>query len=372
MTGSFADFTLRPVPFSDLAGWENDDPAALFAGLRACLEHIRKVKPYRMGSLGLTADELADFIEDVGDAPADPASARALFEDRCTPFLISRADGRRGFVTAFYEPEVEVSETRDAVWAYPFYYRPDDLVDLDETNRPAGMDSGYMFARLTPDGIVPYPDRGEIDRGFLEGRGLEIAYAKSKIDVFFTHVQGAARLKYPDGRVRRITYAAKAGHPFSPVGKLLIDRGEIDPAEISMQSIRAWLARNPAKVDEVLWHNRSYIFFRDADVSDPSLGPVAAAKVPLIAGRSLAVDRQVHTFGFPFFIRSESLTHLDGGKPFGRLMLALDTGSAIVGPARGDIFTGSGFEAGELAGTVRNDADFYILIPKAAASRYGG
>jgi len=139
-----------------------------------------------------------------------------------------------------------------------------------------------------------------------------------------------------------------------------------------MQSIREWLARNPAKVDEVLRHNRSYIFFRDGDVSDPSRGPVAAAKVPLIAGRSLAVDRQIHTFGFPFFIRSESLTHLDGGKPFGRLMLALDTGSAIVGPARGDIFTGSGFEAGELAGTVRNDADFYILIPKSAAGRYGG
>lgn len=372
MTDSFADFTLQPVSFADLPGWEKDDPSPLFAGMRSCLDHIRKVKPYRTGSLGLTADDLAEFLETAGAAPADAASARAFFEARCRPFLISRKDGRRGFVTAFYEPEVEVSETRDEIWAYPFYYRPADLVDLDESNRPADMDSGYMFGRQTDEGIVRYPDRGEIDRGFLEGRGLEIAYAKSKVDVFFTHVQGAARLRYPDGRVRRITYAAKAGHPFSPIGKLLIDRGEIDPARISMQSIRAWLARNPAKVDELLWHNRSYIFFRDADVSDPSLGPVAAAKVPLIPGRSLAIDRQIHTFGFPFFIRSESLTHLSDGKPFGRLMLALDTGSAIVGPARGDIFTGSGFEAGELAGTVRNDADFYILIPEAASVRYGG
>jgi membrane-bound lytic murein transglycosylase A len=371
MTLNSADYTLRQVTFSDLAGWGDDDPTALFAGMRASLEHIRKVKPYRTGSLGLTAEELATFIETARDIPGGPVSARAFFESHCTPFLIARNDGRRGFVTAFYEPEIEVSETRDAVWAHPFYYRPDDLIDLDDSNRPAGLDSGYMFGRQTSDGIVPYPDRGEIDRGFLEGRGLEIAYAKSRVDVFFVHVQGAARLRYPDGSIRRITYAAKAGHPFSPIGKLLIDRGEIDPAKISMQSIRAWLAGNPAKVDEVLRHNRSYIFFREADVSDPSLGPVAAAKVPLIPGRSLAVDRQIHTFGFPFFIRSETLTHMDGGKPFARLMLALDTGSAIVGPARGDIFTGSGFEAGELAGTVRNDADFYLLIPKAAAVRYG-
>lgn len=372
MTLNSADYTLRPVSFSDLAGWGDDNPTALFVGMRASLEHIRKVKPYRTGTLGLTAEELASLIEAARDIPGDAVSARAFFETHCRPFLISRNDGRRGFVTAFYEPEIEVSETRDDVWIHPFYYRPHDLVDLDDGNRPTGLDPGYMFGRQTPDGIVPYPDRGEIDRGFLEGRGLEIAYAKSKVDVFFIHVQGAARLRYQNGTIRRITYAAKVGHPFSPIGKLLIDRGEIDPAKISMQSIRAWLAQNPAKVDEVLWHNRSYIFFREADVSDPTLGPVAAAKVPLIPGRSLAVDRQIHTFGFPFFIRSETLTHMDDGKPFARLMLALDTGSAIVGPARGDIFTGSGFEAGELAGTVRNDADFYILIPRAAAVRYGG
>jgi membrane-bound lytic murein transglycosylase A len=224
-----------------------------------------------------------------------------------------------------------------------------------------------MFGRKTSSGIEAYVDRQAIDEGFLNGKGLEIAWARSKVDVFFAHVQGAARLRYPDGSIRRITYSAKAGHPFSPIGKLLIDLGEIDRDKISMQSIRAWLAQNPAKVDEILWHNRSYIFFRDADVSDDRLGPIAAAKVPLIAGRSLAVDRLIHTFGFPFFVHSPTLTHLDEGAPFSRLMLALDTGSAIVGPSRGDIFTGSGYEAGELAGTVRNAADFYILIPKAAA-----
>ena len=372
MTGGSAGFALRRVAFTDLPGWEDEDPRALFPGMRSCLEHVLKVKPYRTGSLGLTAGDLTVLLEKASESPSNAASARAFFEAHCIPFQIARQDGRRGFVTAFYEPEVEVSETSDGTWRYPFYYRPPDLIDLDDSNRPAEMDSGYMFGRQSGTGIVAYPDRGEIDRGFLAGRGLEIAFARSKVDVFFAHVQGAARLRYPDGRVRRITYAAKAGHPFSAIGKLLIDRGEIDPATVSMQSIRSWLERNPAKVDEVLWHNRSYIFFREADVSDPSLGPVAAAKVPLIAGRSLAVDRQIHAFGFPFFIRSETLTHLDGGKPFSRLMLALDTGSAIVGPSRGDIFTGSGFEAGELAGTVRNEADFYILLPRHLADRFGG
>jgi membrane-bound lytic murein transglycosylase A len=372
MTAALPDFALRSVSFSDLAGWQDDDPTPLFPGLRACLEHIRSVKPYRTGSLGLTSADLEPLLEAASVfQPHDAASARAFFEEHCTPFLINRGDARRGFVTGFYEPEIEVRETRDEVWRFPFYRRPDDLVDLDEANRPHGMDPSYAFGRQENGIVTPYPDREAIDRGFLEGRGLEIAWAKSKVDVFFVHIQGAARLKYPDGSSCRVTYAAKAGHPFSPIGRLLIDRGEIDPATVSMQSIRAWLAENPAKVDEALWHNRSYIFFREAEVDDPALGPFAAAKVPLISGRSLAVDRSIHTFGFPFFIRSETLTHLDAGKPFARLMLALDTGSAIVGPARGDIFTGSGDAAGEAAGTVRNEADFYILVPRVAAVRFG-
>lgn len=366
-------YRLSPVSFSDLPGWEKDDPRSLLEGMARCLSHIRGVKPYRTGSLGLSAEDLLPLLNAAADTPADmsAAEARFFFEQNCIPFCIERDDAQPGLVTAFYEPEVDVAAEPDSDFAYPFYFRPDDLIDLDEKNRPAHMDSGYMFGRMTASGVTEYPDRKAIDQGLLDGRALEIAWARSKVDVFFAHIQGAARLRYPDGSIRRITYAAKAGHPFSPIGKLLIDLGEIDRERISMQSIRKWLAENPAKVDEVLWHNRSYIFFRDADVSDDALGPVAAAKVPLIAGRSLAVDRLIHTFGYPFFVSAPSLHHLDDGQPFARLMLALDTGSAIVGPSRGDIFTGSGYEAGERAGTVRNEADFYILIPKAAANRFG-
>lgn len=371
MTAGGAEFRLKPVTFPELAGWADDDPSALFAALDACRNHIRSAKPYRAGSLGLTSADLEPLLEAAKlQTRRDPVSARSFFESECRAFLIERLDGGRGLVTAFYEPEVEVSDKKEGGYRFPFYRRPADLTDVDNSNRPSGMDPSCCFG-LIEDGVISsYPDRRMIDQGYLEGRGLEIAWAKSKIDVFFAHVQGAARLRFPDGRLMRITYAAKAGHPFSAIGKLLIERGEIAPAEISMQSIRKWLADHPGEADAVLWHNRSYIFFREAAVEDLSLGPIAAAKVPLIAGRSLAVDRHIHTFGYPFFIRAEGLTRLDGGKPFARLMLALDTGSAIVGPARGDIFTGSGDLAGELAGAVRNAADFYILIPKQAAARF--
>jgi len=366
-----ADFHLTRVSFDELEGWGQDDPSALFAAMGDILNYLTKGKPYRTASLGLTAEDLTALLEKAKAANiVGPDQARAFFEEHCVPFRITLPNDKRGFVTAFYEPELEVSAIRDNVWKYPIYNRPADLIDLDDGNRPSHIDPYYAFA-LEKDGqISEYPDRRQIDQGYLEGRGLEIAFAKSKVDLFFVHVQGAARLRFTDGSLKRITYSAKAGHRFSPIGRLLLDRGELDPATISMQSIRRWLADHPDQVDEVLWHNRSYIFFREAAVDGLDLGPIAAAKVPLVAGRSLAVDRLIHTFGFPFFIQSQSLTHLDGGKPFARLMLALDTGSAIVGPARGDIFTGSGDGAGELAGTVRNQADFTILIPKEAAKRY--
>jgi membrane-bound lytic murein transglycosylase A len=338
----------------------------------ACLEHVRSAKPYRSGSLGLSTQEILPIYETLSAAvPEGASAAREFFEEHFQPFLIRLGDGASGLVTGFYEPEVEVSAAASSVWAHPFYRRPPDLIDISDEDRPADMGS-YAFGRRDNGAIHAYPDRRDIDQGYLAGRGLEIAWARDRIDVFFAHVQGAARLRYPDGSLQRITYSAKSGHVFSGIGRLLVDRGELDAATVSMQTIRAWLSMNPERIDEVLWHNRSYIFFRQAPVEDPALGPVAAAKVPLLPGRSLAVDRMIHTFGFPFYVHAPSLTHLDAGRPFSRTLLALDTGSAIVGPARGDIFTGSGDAAGELAGTVRNAADFYILIPKTVAARYGG
>lgn len=367
------DFELQRVGFSDMPGWAKDDPSPLIEALARCHRHVTTVKAHRTGSLGISsADLMPAFEAAVRATDQGPDAARAFFEAHFQPCKIVRGDGKSGFVTAFFEPDVRVSAIADETCHYPFYTRPQDLVDLDAGNRPASMDPSFAFGQLKNGVIGEYPDRGDIERGYLRGKGLEIAYAASKLDVYFAHIQGAARLIYPDGSMRRITYSAKTGHPFSPIGRLLIDRGAIDAATVSMQTIRQWLAENEDLADEVLWHNRSFIFFREAAVDDPTLGPVAAAKVALAPGRSLAVDRLIHTFGVPFFIASDSLTHIDGGKPFARLMLALDTGSAIVGSARGDLFTGSGDAAGEMAGSVRNDADFFIFVPVQAVTRILG
>jgi membrane-bound lytic murein transglycosylase A len=365
------DFRLDAVGFDALSGWTKDDMSGLGGAIARCHVHIRDVKSYRTGSLGIDAQALAAAFAQATSADFQSAdAARSFFEANFTPFRITPKDGRAGLVTAFYEPVVEVSDTRSGRFCHPFYRCPEELVDVDDVNRPEGFDPNYAFGRSTKGAIDYFPERSEIDSGYLEGRGLEIAWAASRVDVFFAHVQGAARLRYPDGSVRRITYAAKAGHPFSGIGRHLADIGEIPLADVSMQSIRAWLSDHPERQDEILWHNRSYIFFREVTVADDRLGPIAAAKVQLEPMRSIAVDRLIHTFGSLFYISSPSLTHLAHGRPFNRLMIALDTGTAIVGPTRADIFTGSGLEAGNLAGNVKNEADFYILIPKSVASRY--
>ena len=302
-------------------------------------------------------------------APAETsAAARAFFERHFVPLHIKPDHGGRGYVTGFYEPQVEASPVRTGHFTVPLLARPADLVAIDDDNRPPGMDPYLAFGRATPQGLVEYHDRGAIERGALAGQRLEIAWLADKVDAFFIHVQGAARLAMTDGRNIRLTYAAKSGQRFTGAGKVLADLGEIPLAEVTMQSIRDWLRRNPRRVDEILWRNRSYIFFREAAVGDPALGPIAAAKVPLTPGRSLAVDRLLHTFGTPFYIDAPKLLAFDG-RPFRRLMIAQDTGSAIVGSARGDLFAGSGNAAGEIAGVVRHEADFHALAPRQIAAR---
>lgn len=359
---------LEPESFAALPGWTRDDHAAAHAAFRRSAYRALE-KPYRTGSLGIDASAFAPAFEAARAMPAPTAAqARTFFETHFRPFRI-RPRGGAGLVTGFYEPVARAAPARTPEFAVPLYRRPDDLVDLDDAGRPAGMDPYFAFGRKTDAGIVEYFDRGEIERGALAGRGLEFAWLADKVDVFFIHVQGAARLVMPDGAERRVTYAAKSGHPFTGAGRVLVEKGELALADVTMQSIRAWFRAHPDRVDEILWRNRSFIFFRDAPVDDPTLGPVAAAKVPLAPGRSMAVDRLIHTFATPFFVDAPTLTAF-GGERFSRLMIAQDTGSAIVGPARGDLFAGSGDAAGEIAGVVRNAADFHILVPAPIAERF--
>ena len=352
-----------PVDYSRLRGWANDDATRAYAAFRRSALHMATApKPYRSGSLGVSVDAFAPAFEEAR-AVAAQRNPRAFFEAHFQPCFVSPTPAEAGFVTGFYEPELSASRVETRHYRFPLYARPGDLVDLDGSNRPAGLEPSFAFGRRTPEGIVEYFDRREIESGALAGRAPVIAWLADKVDLFFVHVQGAARLLLDSGDVLRVTYAAKSGHPFTGPGGVLAALGEIPRDKVTMQSIRAWLGANPQRTDEILWRNRSFIFFRETAVGDPDTGPIAAAKVQLTAGRSLAVDRLLYTFGTPFFIDAPSLTVFDG-KPFARLMVAQDTGSAIVGPARGDIFAGSGAAAGEIAGVIRHPADFYAFVPR--------
>jgi membrane-bound lytic murein transglycosylase A len=348
---------LVPTDFYRLAGWPEDDHAAAFRAFRRGAAVLGDHPPKRRG-LGVDPDAIAAALTKAAALPLDlpQREARRFFETEFLPHEIAPA---AGFFTGYYEPVVDGSRSPSARFPAPLYAAPDDLVEI-EPGSVAGLEPSYRFARRTAAGLAEHPDRAAIEAGALAGRGLELVWLADPVDAFFIHVQGAARIRLAEGGEMRVTYAAKSGHPYTAIGKALLARGV--PQPVTMQVIRAWLAAHPAEAGAVMDENRSFIFFREAAVTDPALGPVAAAKVPLTAGRSLAVDRLLHSFHLPVFIE----TTTPGGDPFRRLLVAQDTGSAIVGPGRGDIFFGSGDEAGEIAGAMKASGRFVVLVPRGA------
>jgi membrane-bound lytic murein transglycosylase A len=350
---------LVPLTFDDLPGWRDDDHAAAFAAFRRGAAVLAD-RPPKTRTLGTDAKALAALLRRAGSLPDPYASsaARSFFEDWFEPFEVQPPAGP-AFFTGYYEPVVAGSAVRTDAFTVPLHRPPPDLVEIEPGSAP-GLDPMFRFARRTPDGYIEHPDRAAIMAGALDGQGLELVWLASAADAFFIHVQGAARIRLTDGRTLRITYSAKSGHPYTPIGRVLVEAGALGREQATMQGIRAWLAAHPGEIDALLARNRSYIFFREAAVADESLGPVAAAKVPLTPGRSLAVDRLLHAFHAPVWVE----TRLPDGAPFRRLMIAQDTGSAIVGPARGDIFFGSGDAAGEIAGAMRSAGRFVLLRPR--------
>jgi len=347
---------LRPAGFDELSGWADDDHGAALAAFRRGAA-VLATQPPKARSLGLDAGALATAIRTADALPSDISAeaARDFFEREFAPALVTA----EAFFTGYYEPEVEGSRVRTGEFSVPLYRAPDDLVEI-EPGAVQGLDASFRFARRSGTGFTEHPDRGAIMAGALNGRELELVYLRDPVDAFFIQVQGAARVSLTDGTLMRVTYAAKSGHPYTAIGKVLIDVGALAPGTVTMQAIRGWLTAHPDEAPAVMTKNRSFIFFREAPVADGDAGPIAAAKVPLTAGRSLAVDRLGHTFHAPVFIE----TTLPDGRAWRRLMIAQDTGSAIVGPARGDIFFGSGDAAGEIAGAMRGGGRFFVLLPK--------
>ena len=278
---------------------------------------------------------------------------------------ISRLGEDAGFVTGYYEPVIDGSRTQTDVYNVPVYRRPSNLfVRGFKQDSPSLPNKGQVFRKIGRRKLVPYYDRAEIEDGAIAGRGLEICWLKDQTDLLFAQIQGSARVRLEDGSTVRINYDAYNGYPYTAVGRILIDRGIIPKEQMSMQKIREWMDQNPDGAKELRRQNRSYVFFHEVTLSDKDEA-VGAQGVPLTPGRSIAVDKSLHVYGTPFFIEGELPIESEQSKtPFRRLMVAQDTGSAITGPARADIYYGAGPDAGRVSGRFRHNMRFAILVPK--------
>ena len=354
---------LATMSFSDLAGWRAHDHQAAFAAFchSACLL-LDKPPTTRPGSA--RSEDLLQCAKAALDWGAnDP---RAFFEQHFVPLRLSGP----GLLTGYYEPEFEGRLVPDAAFRYPLHKRPADLVPLSsEQALAAGFTDETSFARKGSGGLAFHASRGEVMDGALDGLGLELVWLKDPLEAYIIHIQGSARICLDAGKTLRIAFDGKSGHPYQSLGKALIKEGHFTAETISMDGLITFLRQEGEAGLEWLRYNPSYIFFKQVSgAADPATGPIAAAGVPLLPMRSIAVDRHRHTFGLPFWIET-SLPTDDGLEPFRQLAFAHDTGSAIKGAARADLFVGTGKAAGSLAGTLQQEAHFTCLMPKAGLDR---
>jgi membrane-bound lytic murein transglycosylase A len=354
-----------PVAWADIAGWSEDDHLQAYKAFRLSCRPIsaQRDPPADAKALGTSLRDpcRAAKAADISDG----ARARAFFESHFLPLRISRLGEDDGFVTGYYEPVIDGSRTRTEVYTVPVYRRPSNLfVRGFKQDAPGLPNKGQVFRKIGRRKLVPYYDRAEIEDGAIAGRGLEICWLKNQTDLLFAQIQGSARVRLEDGSTVRINYDAHNGQPYTAVGRILIERGIIPKEQMSMQKIREWMEQNPDGAGELRRQNGSYVFFREVPLSDKDEA-VGAQGVPLTPGRSIAVDKALHVYGTPFFI--EGVLPIDSAQsktPFRRLMIAQDTGSAIVGPARADLYFGAGAEAGSVSGRLRHTMRFVILVPK--------
>jgi membrane-bound lytic murein transglycosylase A len=361
----FPDAAIEPVTWSDLDGWAADDHAAAYATF---LSSCRAIMPDRRNAraAGRLFTALKSICRRARGAPRlEDDKARAFFEENFRPVRISKLGEQAGFLTGYYEPIVDGSRFPTREFTVPLYRRPPDLIMLGQKRKGKTFaNKGPVVRKVGRRKTVPYYDRAQIEDGALDGRRVEICWLKDPIDAFFIHIQGSARIRLEDGTMLRVNYDSHNGHPYTPVGRILIERGEIPREEMSMERIRQWMLARPEEGRALRRQNKSFIFFRVTGLSDNEEAR-GGQGVSLKPGRSIAVDRPLHIYGMPFWIEAE--LPIDGEQPttrFRRLVVAQDTGSAIVGPARADIYFGAGDEAGRIAGRIRHAGRFAMLVPR--------
>jgi peptidoglycan lytic transglycosylase A len=372
----FPDTQYEPVDWDSLDGWDNDDHEAAFATYLSSCRALTIKQRHGNGHGRVTqsaqligiAAALRDVCERAQAAiPLDDAGAKKFFEDNFRPLHIDKIGDTAGFLTGYYEPIIDGSRVPTGEFTAPLYRRPPNLVvsgrrKLGDVFPSKGVLVGRRVGRRK---IVPYYTRAEIEDGALDGWHLEICYLRDPVDVLFAQIQGSARIRLEDGTILRVNYDSHNGWPYTPVGKVLLDMKVMTKEQISMQSIRDWMEANPDQAKDVRRANKSYVFFRITDLAteDEAIG---AEGVPLMPGRSIAVDHSLLAYGMPFFITASlPIAAERAATKFDRLVVAQDTGSAIVGPARADIYFGAGDEAARTAGRIKNAGDFYMLLPNA-------
>jgi membrane-bound lytic murein transglycosylase A len=360
-----------PLSFAEVPGWEQDDHAAAFKAFLTSCERV-VASPRERTATDKLAPPPAALVAACGAAaqlsrPVARAAAKAFFEQHFTANAVVH-DGPVGLLTGYYEPLVEGSRTPQGAFQTPIYRRPPELVNLvDETQR-GSLGMGLTHARKTDKGTEAFPTRAEIEQGALKDRNLELMYLADAVEVFFLQVQGSGRVKLTDGSVVRIHYDGKNGHPYTSIGRYLIEKGLLAADKVSMGALKRWLKADPDRAKQVLWQNASYVFFRELKGPEAQ-GPLGALGTRLTPGRSLAVDAGHHALGLPIFVSSEGMTHVTGAGSLQRLMIAQDVGSAIKGPERGDIYFGSGDAAGRLAGVTKHPGRFIVLLPNETPAR---
>ena len=329
----------RLAAFGDLLGWASERHAEVLPALRAACAAIRaKPADQPLGGAGPLAVRAGAMVPICVEAarlrPGRHQAARDFLERRFQPVLLGEDT-----LTGYYEPELRGSFANGGAYTVPLHARPPELAP---------------GRRL--------PDRAAITAGALAGRGLELLFVDSPVDAFFLHIQGSGRVRLPDGRVLRVGYDGQNGHSYIAIGRVLVERGVMPREAVTMQSIRAWMAAaGPAATAELMARNPSYVFFRLLPDLPPEAGPVGAFGVSLAPMRNAAVDRAQVALGLPLWINGRDPL---AGAPLRRLAVAADVGGAIRGPARVDLFTGWGAEAGERAGRMRDRAEVYALVPR--------
>lgn len=351
---------LEPVAFADLPGWAADRHAeALSALRRSCAKPMRY--PTRAGNgeerFGRAEDWRSVCAEAGRIAAGDHDAARAFFERRFRPYRVADKDGDTGLITGYYEPELAGARQPSDAYTVPLFTRPRDLVTVSLEDFGDAFGDERLAGRVEQGRLKPYFSRARIVDGALAGQGLEIVWVADPVEAFFLQIQGSGRVRLPDGEILRLGYAATNGRPYTAIGRVLAAQGELALEKVSLQSIRAWLRANPARQREILDRNESYVFFRELRGE----GPIGTQGVALTPGRSLAVDRRFLPLGVPLWI--DTPDPLDPANPIRRLVVAQDTGGAIRGAVRGDLFLGAGEEAEERAGRMRSPGRYYLLLP---------